>query len=830
VSSFIVSAAPSHADVPIGESVTFALTIRNTSQLIDGYDIRVFGLDPAWVNVPSRPLSLFPDVAETVEVVIQLPVGFTAGVRQLSLYVRSLNDAANFEICPLTINVARQPRIGFNVDPNSVTGAKRAQFGLVVQNQGNAPIDVTPSAVDPEEAAAFEFSPQGLHVPPGERAVFQAKVTAPRPWFGQPVVRVLTFGAATPDKTEAIATFIQKPRISRWVLSMLGLITAAAIFAAVLSHTFGNVVDKAKVSDAVVNKALEDQAANNGAKVSVTPANVTGKVVSATTSNGIGGVQAQLFSAADGTIALSSAATADNGTFAFGHLSAGKYRVKFAGAGFAPLWYKTGKVFADAEDVEVTANVDVKLDDTKLAGQPATVKGKVIGPDLTGTTATLVVPGLADLNTKAVVAKTDVSADGSFRIENVPSPATYELVVQHPGSTVETRVVDLAPGATTDDIIVRLGAGDGIIQGTIFNGATPLGGVTVEVTDGTIKQSTVSLTVGQIGFYALRNLPTPGLYTVTVTAPNFAVQSRTISLDAPNQGVPTTDPTVSTPPVLPSSNFILIPSTGSIAGAVTASTGEQLGSVTVTVTGGPSPIVTSTISQGTAAGTWKVGSLAVPGSYTVTFSKAGYVSQTRQVQLSAGAGGGTVPSVNAALVATNATVQGTVFNAANAKVGQATVTLSNGTVTRSLLSADSPIGSYAFGNVAAGSYTITAELPGTVRVVQVVTVHAGDTRDVPLTLGQQASLSGSVLHASGAPQVGISVRLYLPTDFPGGPSVAVARTTTAPDGSFSFTGIRAPENYIVAIYPSTTAVDALDSQQIASVPGQAVPVPTFTFG
>lgn len=816
MTKFVASATPGYADVPIGQSTTFALTIGNVSDLIDAYRVRVFGLDPEWVTIPGGRLSLFPGMTETVEVTIQLPPGFAAGVRQLSLHVQSENDPTAFEICPLTVNVARQPRLSLGIDPISVTGAKRAQYGLVVQNNGNAPLNVTPEGIDPEDAAMFEFAPDRVHVLPGERAVFQARVTGPRPWFGQPVVRVLTFAAASPEKTEAIATFIQKPRISRWVLSMLGLITAAAIFAAVLSHTFGNVVDKAKVSDAVVNEALADQSANSGAKVSVTPANITGKVVSATSGSGIGGVQAQLFSAVDGTVALSSAATGDDGTFAFGQLSAGKYRVKFSGAGFTPLWYKSAGVFADADIVEVKKGTDVKLDDITLGGQPGTVKGKVIGADITGTKATLVVPGLADPNTPAVVASVDVSADGTFLLEKVPTPAKYQLVIDHPGSSLETRNVVLAPGATTDEIDVRLDAGDGVINGTVLSGGVPVGGVEIDATDGKTKLSTVSLTVGKIGTYALRNLPTPGLYTLTVTRAGYTPQSRTISLTTENS------------PFL--SDIVLIPSIGSISGTVKASTGETLGSVSVAVTGGPAPVTTSTISQGAAAGTWTVGSLTVPGSYTVTFTKTGYVSQTRLVQLTGADTGGTVTGVDAALVATNATIKGSIVNAAGNSVAQATITLSNGTQSRSLLSANEPLGSFAFGNVAAGSYTISATLPGTLPVVQVVTVRAGETKDLALTLGQQAALSGVVLHANGSPQVGISVRLYLPANFPGSPPAAYLVTTTAPDGSYSFVGIAAPANYIAAIYPSTTAVDAIDSQQVASVPGQAVTIPNFVTG
>ena len=56
------------------------------------------------------------------------------------------------------------------------------------------------------------------------------------------------------------------------------------------AETFGSVVDKAKVSDAVVNEAL-NKGGDVGVKVSTNPASITGKVLSATNGAGVAGVQ-----------------------------------------------------------------------------------------------------------------------------------------------------------------------------------------------------------------------------------------------------------------------------------------------------------------------------------------------------------------------------------------------------------------------------------------------------------------------------------------------------------------------------------------------------------
>jgi hypothetical protein len=51
--------------------------------------------------------------------------------------------------------------------------------------------------------------------------------------------------------------------------------------------------------------------------------------------------------------------------------------------------------------------------------------------------------------------------------------------------------------------------GDGVISGRIQDANGPLGGATIDATDGTTKISTVSLTDNDVGFFALRSLPTP---------------------------------------------------------------------------------------------------------------------------------------------------------------------------------------------------------------------------------------------------------------------------------------------------------------------------------
>ena len=821
MSALIASALPTFVDASGGQSVAVEVSIANTSSLIDAFEVKVFGLDPAWVELPPA-LSLFPGDLGAVIVNLHLPEGFPAGMRSITFHVRSENDHEAFALATIALSVAGAPKMAVRVDPVTITGGRRAQFGMVVANQGNGALSVAPSAVDAEEKATFEFTPRDpTHLLPGEQVAVQARVTARRPWVGAPKVRVLSFVGTAVDpagaptgKVESIGTFIQRPRIGRWLLSLLGLITAAGVFAIVLRSTVNNVVDEASVSDALVNEALA-KGQPESPTVSLKPARVSGLVLSSTTGTGVAGVQAEVFGAGDGTTPVASGATAADGTYAFGRLGKGTYRIKFSGAGFGVLWYPDGRVFTEGKDVPVADGGTVALDPVTFAGLPATVSGKVIAEGSpTGAKISLVRTGVADPDVPAVAATTDVSADGSFVLADVPSPGDYELIADKPGADTERRAVVVAPGQQIEGIEVNLRPSGGVISGTVFAGGQPAGGVDVSATDGTTTIATVSLTKDAVGTYALRNLPSPGLYTVTVSKAGFQSQTRTVTLDVG----------VAPAPV----DFSLVPAVGSIAGTVTGPDRAALGGVEVHLTGGEIDLTATTVSQGQGAGTYSFGQLPVPGTYTVTFTKTGFVDQVRLAPIDPATGPADVGNIDASLGPSGAQITGTVVDDSGAPVPRATVKLTDGATTRTLLSADEPPGGFTFGAVVPGSYTVTASSVGAADVVQIVTVRPGQPVDLVLPLGRRASLSGLVRNANGAPAAGVVVRLFAPAQFPRGTSTTFVLTDA--NGRYTFTEVAAPADFVVAAYLDTTTTEALDSEQVVSVPGNDVAVGDLVTG
>jgi Carboxypeptidase regulatory-like domain len=358
-----------------------------------------------------------------------------------------------------------------------------------------------------------------------------------------------------------------------------------------------------------------------------------------------------------------------------------------------------------------------------------------------------------------------------------------------------------------------------VISGHVDTPVGPLGGVTVEATDGTITVSTVSLTLDDVGFFALRSLPTPGQYTVTFKAEGYSSETRTFDLGAEQQldGVAVT----------------LAPQTGSLSGTVSENDGGPLGGVTVNVSGADVQLSTTTASQGNV-GQYTFTNLPEPATYTVTFSKPGFVGQTRLEDLDPQAGRIDVTGVDASLIRSTATIRGVVRNFAGTPVAGAALVLTDGTTTRELRSANEPDGRFEFSAVEPGTYTLSASVRGTSPTVLLVNVAASDVSDLDIALDVQASLFGRVNRRdaeTGACNPWIrtaSVRLFVAETFPHGDPVKV--TTTDGRGFYAFDDLDAPEDFVVAVYSSETSADALVSRLVQTIPSRHRKVDPFCVG
>ena len=924
-----VFVTPDRIEIGPEGTVEVLITVHNTGTLIGGYQLRVLGADPSWVNLQADSLSLFPDESRTVAATVAVPTGVAAGERRMAVQVRELTPPHDIAINELELLVPAAEELGVELTPMTVVGGGHGMFGVLLHNTGNTIVTSELAGRDAEDAMWFEFDPPVVTLAPGDQAIADLRAAGPRRWFGQPVVRAfgvllvppgtappqprrrrgwlptellpkkvklpkaplpggppggglpaapkvpaapkipagpkipgvkapalpavqapkippltapklpteLAIPAAgpgggsgpgdvpdPPPEPVATGTLLQKPRLSRGLLSLLSLLLAATVFATVITIALSALVGQ---SAADRDLAIQVAAARNSGTPSGT-STLGGSVLQLLNAQPIAGVSVELFTAQDVTTPITNTATGDDGRWSIDNLPAGSYTFRVRGAGFTEIWYPNALSAADATEVTVQVGQQITDLDVNLGGLPATVSGQVAGDDVAGAVLTVQVPvellpsdpsvaaataaeaPPAGAPAGAVLTTVPIGSNGQFDLSDVPSPAVYDLVLSKPGFATDTQRIDLSGGEVRGDIQLRLRTGDGLISGTVTGPDGPLGGAVITATSGTSTVETVSLTEGQVGGFTVRGLVTPATYTVTVTSPGFTTQTTSVALTDGQK--------------LTGVQLTLARSAGSLSGSVTTLPGNApAAGVTVSVSSGATKVTTITQSAGTP-GAWTIAGLPIPGAYTVTLSREDLQSQTVAVNLDAtGTPTSGSSTIDVAMTSAFAQISGVVSqrsaDGSTAPAGEATVTLTSGADTYAVTSASEPpsaVGAYKVGGVVPGTYTLSVSRRGTSPTSVIVTVAAGQSLVQNPLLIPPASITGLVIDRQAGPQPGLEVNLFKASEYPA--QVSQSATTDA-TGRYTFADVDAPQAYVLEV--RSPAQGAIGSATIVLAASQA---------
>jgi hypothetical protein len=222
-----VTFEPRQLSVEPGGPGVLQVRVENTGQVVDQFAIDVVGDAAGWAVVEPPAITLLPGREGTAMIRILPPRDprITSGERPLGIRVQSHEDPQGSVVEEGTISLGAFSDTGAELLPRNSRGHRRAKHEVAVDNRGNAPLQTTITATDPDNLLAFKVQPPVVIVPPGTAGFSRLRVRARKSfWSGPPrqhpfQVQVQPQGQA-PIALEG--AMIQEGLLAGWVLPVLG--------------------------------------------------------------------------------------------------------------------------------------------------------------------------------------------------------------------------------------------------------------------------------------------------------------------------------------------------------------------------------------------------------------------------------------------------------------------------------------------------------------------------------------------------------------------------------------------------------------------------------
>jgi hypothetical protein len=233
--NIVLSLSATKLEVAPGESVEATITIRNQSQIVDQFGIRIQGLDPTWWTLSTSSVSLFPGDQGEAKLTIHPPKEAESKAGSYSFQVRAVSQANAEEMTEEEAYLILRGFLVWDVEmsPTKVVG-RSGTYRLTASNSGNTDITLILEGKDPEEALDYTFSHNKVTVPAGESALITLKVNPKKKERGklynfQVLVRPAEAKVSSKEAKTIDGQFEYQRRWPwKWIL--LGIAVAAAVF------------------------------------------------------------------------------------------------------------------------------------------------------------------------------------------------------------------------------------------------------------------------------------------------------------------------------------------------------------------------------------------------------------------------------------------------------------------------------------------------------------------------------------------------------------------------------------------------------------------------
>lgn len=216
-----------------GTRVASTIRVRNTGMVVDQVLLDVLGDAQPWVSVQPAQLNLLPGSDAEAQLVFAPPrsSAVLAGTVPFAIRAMSQEDPAGSAIEEGCVEVGSFAEITAALMPGRARGRRRAKFQLVIENQGNTPVQSVVSVTDPDLLLEFKVQPRLLVAQPGT-ATFVRLLVAPKKRFLRGQDRNLPFQATVQadgcGPAAASGTLVQEQVMPRWLLPAIAITIAAA--------------------------------------------------------------------------------------------------------------------------------------------------------------------------------------------------------------------------------------------------------------------------------------------------------------------------------------------------------------------------------------------------------------------------------------------------------------------------------------------------------------------------------------------------------------------------------------------------------------------------
>jgi len=234
----LVTLASKALEVVPGSVVSCTVTVKNTGTVVDQFTIDVLGDPGAFASAEPPALSLFPGAEGSAVVSFAPPrtSSTPAGALPFGIRARSQEDPAGSAVEEGVLTVATFSDTFAELVPRASRGSRGATHELAVDNRGNARLNASITAADPDQLLGFDVQPPGLVVEPGTAGFARVRVRpAQRFWRGQPKTRPFKVAVAGEDGRPIVldGSMLQEAILPRWLipalLALLGLLILAVV-------------------------------------------------------------------------------------------------------------------------------------------------------------------------------------------------------------------------------------------------------------------------------------------------------------------------------------------------------------------------------------------------------------------------------------------------------------------------------------------------------------------------------------------------------------------------------------------------------------------------